>query len=501
MATTYFVTQSGAGSANGSTLGNAWSVANFNTAGNWSSTPGTSGKISPGDTVTLNGTFTGSLNTQGDGASGNVITINFASGAKFSASPYSGTAITVKNNYLTVDGVDNTQVRFESLANGTGLASQVDCTFVVVLSAHDVTVKNCKCGPHYIRTIGPEQNQYGTAIFVNSSSANCNNFTADNNVFSNMFNGIVTNWGNGASGVTITNNNLSYQNWGIGIGDRGNAGDSLTGVLVKGNNVSQWANWDDTSLANNNHHNGVFLVWNNGTGTVDGAVIANNFFGANTGGTMSGQVHSNGNVTNLYVINNVFAPGLGDSIGNAACYVWGLYATTTISIYNNTFVQPYGAGGTAGALLQNSYSTSTNFIFRNNLMTGPLFAFVNWFPYTGGVNTRNHNSYYAGGSTLNFGGPGGNDPLSTWQGWGYDLDAITTDPKLVGSGNYQIQASSPAVGTGTNLTSLGIAALNKDALGNNRPATGPWDIGAYEYGAGGGGGITFTALTSTTLHL
>jgi len=80
---TYYVTQSGAGTQDG-TLGNEWSVTNVNNVSNWSATPGTAGKISPGDTVTLTGTFTSQIVIAGSGTSGNLITFTFASGAKFS---------------------------------------------------------------------------------------------------------------------------------------------------------------------------------------------------------------------------------------------------------------------------------------------------------------------------------------------------------------------------------------------------------------------------------
>jgi hypothetical protein len=60
----------------------------------------------------------------------------------------------------------------------------------------------------------------------------------------------------------------------------------------------------------------------------------------------------------------------------------------------------------------------------------------------------------------------------------------------------QLQSGSPAVGGGMNLTGQGIAALDCDkprVVGpagtgacNHRPASGPWDIGAYQYCAGSG---------------
>jgi hypothetical protein len=48
--------------------------------------------------------------------------------------------------------------------------------------------------------------------------------------------------------------------------------------------------------------------------------------------------------------------------------------------------------------------------------------------------------------------------------------------------NGTLQSGSPAIGVGTNLTSLGITALDSDYAGNARPLTGAWTIGAYNGG-------------------
>lgn len=61
-------------------------------------------------------------------------------------------------------------------------------------------------------------------------------------------------------------------------------------------------------------------------------------------------------------------------------------------------------------------------------------------------------------------------------------------------------ASSVLVGHGQNLTGLGIAGLDKDKDGNSRPATGPWDIGAYQYqGPGGSPAVAAPSNASTTV--
>ena len=60
---------------------------------------------------------------------------------------------------------------------------------------------------------------------------------------------------------------------------------------------------------------------------------------------------------------------------------------------------------------------------------------------------------------------------------GFDSHASITNPNL--TANFQLGSGSGA-GGGTNLSSLGIAALNVDRAGNPRPTSGSWDRGAYQ---------------------
>ena len=75
--------------------------------------------------------------------------------------------------------------------------------------------------------------------------------------------------------------------------------------------------------------------------------------------------------------------------------------------------------------------------------------------------------------------------LASWQAaCSCDANTLTSNP-LVNS-NGTLQAGSPAIGAGVNLTSLGITGLNSDANGVARPTSGAWDIGAYQYAAAPG---------------
>ena len=74
-ANTYYVTQNGNGARSGVSLGNAWSVSDFNSSDNWSTTDNPT-RIDPGDTVYFSGTITSTLRPEGSGSSGNYITLD-----------------------------------------------------------------------------------------------------------------------------------------------------------------------------------------------------------------------------------------------------------------------------------------------------------------------------------------------------------------------------------------------------------------------------------------
>ena len=74
---TYYVTQNGNGARSGKSLSNAWSVSDFNSSSNWSSTDNSS-KIDPGDTVYFSGMITSQVAPPKGygGTSGNYITLD-----------------------------------------------------------------------------------------------------------------------------------------------------------------------------------------------------------------------------------------------------------------------------------------------------------------------------------------------------------------------------------------------------------------------------------------
>ena len=152
--------------------------------------------------------------------------------------------------------------------------------------------------------------------------------------------------------------------------------------------------------------------------------------------------------------------GVGNKIYNNLIYgisgpanTFGIqvYHGTDTEIYNNTV---YGIGRT-GIHLETG---STNAVLRNNISYGSGTAFQN----NGSGTTLSNNLF--------------------------DSNPLFAD---VSSGNFQLQAGSPAIDTG-----VAIGLVSQDLVGIHRPQGGAYDIGALERSSGS------TGLTAPTgIHL
>jgi hypothetical protein len=154
-----------------------------------------------------------------------------------------------------------------------------------------------------------------------------------------------------------------------------------------------------------------------------------------------------------------------------------------MGIYNNTFT------GLAAPGIKIDADPTPGFIVKNNI-------FVNMSPALLENPTNNldwaasdYNDFYNSTVAANgsFSGMVTNyNTLASWQvatisaSAHPDPNSITGNPLL--NAFYIPQPGSAAIGAGANLTSLAITALDADAIGIPRPATGPWVIGAYNSG-------------------
>ena len=145
---------------------------------------------------------------------------------------------------------------------------------------------------------------------------------------------------------------------------------------------------------------------------------------------------------------------------------WGL--SGTINFLNNTVVGAPSSvlgiisfSGLSGGLTTAVVNWRNNIVWKNN--TVPFYAsspeYDTWSNPTAHTNNL---WYYSGGTT-------------TAPSW--DTSPVITDPKFTnaGTGDFSLQAGSPALNAGANLT----ATVPKDFLGNTRPTAYP-AIGAFD---------------------
>ena len=136
----------------------------------WLNTPGNlavgAGKVNPGDTVHLVGTFSNVLNVSGSGSAGNPVTFLFEPGAKFSASlwPASGAINITAKNWIVIDGGSNGLI--ENTNNGTSLGNQAQSFGVLGAQSSHLTVQNLTITNMYHRTDISDWNRMGECIDI-----------------------------------------------------------------------------------------------------------------------------------------------------------------------------------------------------------------------------------------------------------------------------------------------------------------------------------------------
>ena len=332
-AASYYVTQSGAGSKNGLSLANAWSVANFNA----SATP------TGGDTVFFSGTITSEVvpNTSGTGTGANVLTLDFT-----------GATVNISNDpEIMLNGKSYLTLLGGTFATDAGNHGLIRCYTAV---AHDITVS----GWTYT---GPDG---GTDLFFRVGYCGAN-LLIQNNHMDNVVS-CVNSYEAATNGpVTILNNycrtsiNTVQQTDVINMGDTRN-------VLIQGNMLIQRSPGQN----NNGQHNDVIQTYKGGGGgsqNPSGWTIRYNWVGLemetpertgdNSWMMMENLDDSSGFACKVY--GNVFYGGKLYFSGNNG---WGCSTTSsaTFYFYNNTAIRHLGPNGGVGC---NAGSTA---YMRNN---------------------------------------------------------------------------------------------------------------------------------------
>jgi len=197
--------------------------------------------------------------------------------------------------------------------------------------------------------------------------------------------------------------------------------------------------------------------------------VFGNVFEGNWGNNNTAHIFlDSASLTNIAVWNNVFLQYPGNYLSNG--FLAG--GAANLSIFNNTF---------AGSGVANSCAIATsgsNMSIVNNIISG-VTTFLSLGSTTAWSSPGLNNNLYAnvtpgGNAPFSFGGVSYNN-LQAWQAaTGGDANSSTVSSALLAA-NGQLEAGSPAIGAGANLS----AYFDDDIAGNVRSNT--WDIGAWMY--------------------
>jgi hypothetical protein len=442
-----------------------------------------SGDEAAGNTIHLCGTFTqsagGSLLTViNSGTSGNPITFKWETGAIVQC-PYcsaSGGGIEINGkSWITLDGGSNGII--QNTANGTGLANQQHSTLIHSDGGSNVVIKNLTCGPVYQHTINDSSGGTTYCMLLRHVS----NLTVQNNTISQADVGLLFEWDGGESNLVITGNTWTGINQDIEMGPT--AGGSFTNVQVDHNTCGDWNNWDEPG--NGFHHNFFHPFTNvSGSSLVGTLQIYDNNCQGNMGSHATSMIFlennnggAGGTMGTWYVFNNLFHKTNANVPTSS-----GMVAAQDAAgfLYNNTFLDAGGSGGNSYVSFH-AYSSGMPWTVTNNVFSG------------GGYMIYDQGNAISGNDNVYFNSPSGTpwirgstfiSSLATWQSdCSCDAASVTTDPKL--DTNMKLQSGSSAIGLGTNLTSVGISALDSDLAGTARPSSGAWDSGAYAFSSAG----------------
>lgn len=520
-------------------------ISYFNTSGNWSATP-TGIQIGPDTTVHwCGGTYSASAGTsnyavfQASGTSGHPITWVCDAAATFTA-PYWGGYVINTSSHVVLNGANCT---ITASANGSGLANQqgfpadtgaIGCNSC---TATDVTIENwtisnlyvhqctgtstfaAPCGTLNDTNGGPEWG--AILIWVGS------NVTIAFNTITNAHWGIVAYYGplsSNSTNIQIHHNTISGMDHGVILGDQGSNSTITSSNCSSGihdNDFSGTQSWDAVTSPGvyQFHHDGIHAWANNAPGSsYSGVCFYNNYFHGNWGYGPSGLMTSEslGNVN--YYFNNV----IGNLTGTTYCadglltHFTGTGVNGSNQVFVNNTIDPgttpcsTGSGGTpnSGSDFGNTQATGT--VFKNNLLLSNAQTYVH--SDSGSIGSSDYNLYDTpAGSNPFYGTCGSGVSFSTWQG-SCGFDAHGQNVNVTVNTNYSLPTGSSAIGAGTNLTSLGITALDTGApqtFGVNgacgvgcatRPAVGVWDAGAYTFQASLCGPPNYLCSTNSTAN-
>ena len=476
-----YVSQSGAGSQNGTSAGDAYPVSWLNTSGNWGSS---AGQVGPGVTVYLEGTITSYIVLAGSGNAGNPITILFDVGAGMTSPVWTGTqgaAIYGAVHDVVINGGVNGYIN--ATACGWNLANTVGCNGIVIDGGVRMTVENLTISNLFVQVAesGIETATSQAIVFL-SDSVSVSNVVRNCSIHDTRT-AVTELYGGACKNFTVTGCTISNINWGIAIGDN-NSGASINGILCSNNTVHGFSNWDDQNYADAYHHDGIFVYGS--AGWASNVTVCANTVGPGYGSGNS-AVFLEGNIYASFVFNNIFlaTDGGGPASGMLDLSIVSALGATNFTCNNDFIGSAQNANGII--VINNSGQTQppTYYAVTNNLFYNVNLAItLHYFQYS--LFASDYNLFYDLPSTFLV-----VSTDNTYNGWSLtqwqsdaeggqflnELHCSVGNPLL--NSSYVPQPGSAAIGAGANLAPT-LPTLLTDLTGNARPPAGQgtWDIGA-----------------------
>ncbi|HXB66315.1 MAG TPA: hypothetical protein VNV42_15715, partial [Solirubrobacteraceae bacterium] len=497
-----YVSQAGAGSQSGESCATAHSHAWLGSGSSWASA---AGKIAPGTTVDLCGTFTQPIETSGSGSSGKPITLYFTSGAKIAMGgqgcPGSGCIDVAGNSeYVDIDGGSDGTI--ENTNRGTAKEkSEAATTGIMANGCKHCSFENLTIANLYVPEKGDALNDTEIrGIYLREGSPEY--VTIAHDTFSDMGWAVNVEFGENSSHIAVEYNTFHAVTHGF-TPTATFSGGSIGPVSFAHNYFYGNLEWEDGST-DTNHVDGVHCFSGDGRGYTPhytGLYIYDNYIeveGDNVtapifleGGSGGGTTPCADSTSNIWLFNNVlWATHQNVEGGNG---LLGAFSGEP-HIYNNTLI-----GQSAGQAKCEEYNSVAQKIhYENNLATTCktlIYAEKARFETKAMAHNLWANSGNSGEAFICMNPSRSEYDLEDMSGWRSCLGGseVEEGSKSVASAKLELteakgtegqpETGSAALGTGANLSSLCKdtpgEALCKGIDGETRSSAAAWDIGAY----------------------
>ncbi len=513
-----YVAQSGTGGETGEGCASAHSLSWLNSRGDWGSGDG---RVGPGTTVELCGTFTRPIETIGGGEPGKPITISFTSGSKIavagSGCPGSGCInLAGGSQYMTITSAAGYKGQIENTERSYARDKEEGPSTkgVQAFGCKHCKIENLEIGPLYVSEKGDVVgNSAITGIEIRNEGGGPEYDTIQNNDLHDLGWAVVIQNGANSGHIYVEHNTFHRLTHGLAMGSRLTGGSSISEETFAHNRFYGNKNWED-GKADTNHVDGIHCFAEEAhLAHYTGFYIYDNYItteGANTTGPIfieGSNAHTpcSDKTSNIWIFNNVLA-------GNTCCGLAGALSGE-VHAYNNTEIGDGPSSEHGKEEVCETWQSDTNGgraltmgsrTFKNNVVTSceDMMSAERFLAAPDGME---HN-LWANASK-------GNEVFACEHGevetgeehkegfysnesrkWATCMGQPETESRYVSSAKLNLtgeaqtplgepQGGSRAIGHGENLSGLCSKtpkkALCKNIRGETRPTTGPWNIGAY----------------------